>query len=312
MNIKINKPSTLLMTSILCTTLTACGGGGGDTITIPAGFTVDRSNYESVFKSAVTGTTKLASELMFAGVETSRLVLLGSTASEFTYACDNEQGRLNLTKIDDDTNEWVFDDCHIEEFTPGTRHDGIATVKTMMNSGDASVLGSYNDDWSATQTIFYDDYTLTSPITGGASNTSNGTVTLGSSNDATKGLYRSIMSSLDLSFDAIDTSGTATSYDFSKIYYDVLEVDSDDSLHVDIEYVANISGLGEIALDTGSALKFDDAGALVSGEGIIQAEGSSAKMVATGNDGIDISFDPGNTGAFFSGVSTTWSAIGGN
>lgn len=334
MNIQLKLPYKILSTSILCSVLTACGGGGSDGsiddgivddgTNNPSGVsagTIDSSNYLSVFQTGVTGSAKLLQKVMFTGddIDPEILMILNSTATSRTYACNNTGGTILVEEVDSETQAWSFNNCHITSYTPDTRYDGTATVVTTMSTGLVDDLGSYLHDWSAIQTLAFNNYTETSPITGGSSSTSNGIVILGSSNDLIAQSYHSSLStSTSFSIDAIDASGVATSYNFSDIFYSLFEDTSDDTVISDLEYTANISGIGDIEVTTNTPLPvigtlwFDADGILTSGAGVVTTASSTAKMVSTaGYDSVEITLDPENDGSFEAPILTTWTALGG-
>ncbi|MGB1309777.1 MAG: hypothetical protein ACPG47_01135 [Leucothrix sp.] len=310
MNFKKQSSYKLLLAGITCVTLTACGGSD-ETVIQPTGLIVDSSNYQSAFRTGVAGTTKLSLKLMFAGndIDPDDLTLQSSTATSKNYACDNVGGTIEITQLNSDTQEWVFNNCHTTE-TPTNRYHGTTTMKTVVNSGMAANVGSYLHDWNITQTIALNNFSQTSPITNGENSTANGTIEMTSSNSLTNNRFSTTMTSNDLSFAVVDASSATTNYDFSDMFYSLDEdTTAAEKVTSDIEFVGNISGLGEVSLDTNPALVFDSNGKLESGAGTVKVGQSAGKLVGTGNDGVAISLDPENDGTFEAAISTTWSAI---
>ena len=318
MNNRIKTSSKLIMASILSTILVACGSGGGtDTgatnTTGLNGIVINNSNYESAFKTGVTGSFNLALNLMFSGddIETDNLVLSSFTSTTRNYDCYNQGGTMQKTELGNNTTELVFDDCLITEFGSSSHHQGITTIKTVLNSGDGNNLDSYLHNWDITQTVTFNDYTETSPAVNGTSVRANGGMILESSNNLEDEVNRTAMRSTNLVLDSTDVSDVVTTYAFSDIYYDLQEDIVDDSLQSEFDFTANITGLGDVDMVTNPVLQFDDVGTLLSGSGFVTTGNSVGRMVATGNDNIEISLDPENDGTYESPILTTWSAIGG-
>lgn len=319
MNNKIKTSYKLLLTTVILSTLTACGSGGGaDTSVVTGtpslnGIVVNNSNYESAFRTGVTGSFKLALQLMFAGnkINTSRLILSSNTTSTFSYACDNQGGTFQVTDLGNNTEEWVFSDCEIAEVSPATHYQGIFTIEHITNSGEEADVGSQLHNWNVTQNIVYNDFIQTYPSVNGPSSRANGNVVLDSSNNLTSRVNRTAMRSSNLTIDSTSVADVTTTYAFSDIYYDLQDNLDTDYLQSDIDFTANITGIGDAELMTSSPLQFDDVGVLLSGTGIVDTGSSKARMVATGGDNVEISLDPENDGTYESPISTTWSAIGG-
>ena len=119
------------------------------------------------------------------------------------------------------------------------------------------------------------------------------------------------MRSSNLTFDSTSVADVTSVYAFSDLYYDLQENIDTEYLQSDIDFTANITGIGDAELITTTPLQFNETGVLLSGTGIVNTGNSNARMVATGNDNIEISLDPENDGSYESPISTTWSAIGG-
>jgi len=170
-------PSKLLLSAVILSTLTACGSGGSGTTTpTPTGLNgivINNSNYQSAFQTGVTGSFKLALQLMFAGsnIDTSRLILSSNTTSTLNYACDNQGGTLQVTDLGNNTEEWVFSDCEIADVSPSTHFQGIATIESILNSGDENNVGSYLHNWDLTQNIAFSNFIQTYPSVNGPSST---------------------------------------------------------------------------------------------------------------------------------------------
>ena len=314
---RIKTSSKLLLSAVILSTLTACGSGGSGTTTpTPTGLNgivINNSNYQSAFQTGVTGSFKLALQLMFAGsnIDTSRLILSSNTTSTLSYACDNQGGTLQVTNLGNNTEEWVFSDCEIADVSPSTHFQGIATIESILNSGDENNVGSYLHNWDLTQNIAFSNFIQTYPSVNGPSSRANGNIVLDSSNNLTSRINRSAMRSSNLTFDSTSVADVTSVYAFSDIYYDLQENIDTEYLQSDIDFTANITGIGDAELITTTPLQFNETGVLLSGTGIVNTGNSSARMVATGNDNVEISLDPENDGSYESPISTTWSAIGG-
>lgn len=319
MNIKKNNASKLIFSGMLCTFLVACGsskeeiiqGVVEDTLN---GITLNAGNYQEVMQTGVIDSAKLAAGVMFAGneVDTSLMTIQSATASSYIYNCDNTSGKLTVTKIDDTTEQWDFENCHITSYDPDSMYDGSALITSDILTGDFDDIGSYDHDWSVSQTVTLSNFTQTSPINGGDANTSNGTYTLDSSNSLTTELNVSTMSSTSLIIDSMDsTTFETTTYTFSDLYYDIREDIIDESIQSDIDFTAEITDIGDIQVTTDPALVYDTNSVLQSGTLTATTGNSSAKMTATGNDNVTISVDTNNDGDFEFNVNTTWSIVGG-
>jgi hypothetical protein len=319
MNFKIKKSYKLFLAGLLCTTLTACGGGGGSDPVISNnnnglnGVVINNSNYESVFRTGVTGSLKLTLQLIFAfdNIDTSRLILLPSSSSNTTaYQCDNPSGTLQVTDLGSNTKEWAFDDCQILDIATGTHYQGIATIETVLNSGLASQVGFEEFDWSQTQYFAFSNFIQTYPVINGPSRRANGNTIIETTNDTAQDLNRTTaMRSTNLQFDEIAVSEAVTNYTFSDFYYNLQEDTADEDLRSTMDFTANITGIGDIDVITNPMLQFDDIGTLLSGTGFVTTGNSVARMVATGGDDIEISLDPENDGVYESPISTTWATI---
>lgn len=313
----IKTPYKLLLSSILCATLAACGSGGGsDTSAISSGglngIVITSNNYQSAFRTGVTGSFKLALKLMFAGsiVDTSRLILSSNIANTLTYACDNQSsGTLQVTDLGNNTKEWVFDDCQVGDNATGTHYQGIAVVETIVNSGNESNIGSNLDDWNITQYLAFSNFIQTYPVVNGSSSRANGNIVLETYNDVVADVNSSTMRSTNLMLDSTNVSDVTTNYSFSDIFYDLKEDLSDESLQSNIDFTANITGIGDIELMTNPVLQFDNEGTLLSGTGYVTTGNSKAQMSATGNDTVSIALDADNDGMYETSIPTTWCVL---
>ena len=312
-----NNAFKLLFSSMLCASLVACGSSKEEIIEgviedTLNGAVINASNYQDIMQNGVINSAKLAAGLMFAGneIDTSLMTVSAETASSFTYDCDNLDGTVTVTTIDATTERWDFDDCHITGYEPDSRYDGSTTINSVIHSGDYSDIGSYDTDWSVSQTVTLDNFTQTSPIDGGDTNTSHGSFNLDTSNDLTTELNISTMSSTNLVIDSVSaTSGETTTYDFSDIYYDLQEDIIDESLKSDLDFTADITNIGDLQMTTEPALAYDTDDLLQSGTITVTTGNSSAKMVAIGGNDVEISLDPNNDGYYDYTVSSTWAVI---
>ena len=317
MNINKNNAFKLIFSSMLCASLAACGSSKEEIIEEVIedtlnGVTINASNYQEVMQKGIIDSAKITAQLMFAGneIDTSLMTISGTTESSFIYDCDNIGGELEVTTIDANTEQWDFDDCHITGYEPDSRYDGSVTINSTINSGDISDIGSYDTDWSVSQAVSMINFTQTSPIDGGDANTSNGSFNLDTSNNLLDELNISTMSSTSLIIDSVDaSSGATTSYVFSDLYYDLREDIIDESLRSDLDFTADITNIGDLQMTTDPALVYDTNEVLQSGTVTVTTGNSSARMVATGDNNIEISLDIDNDGNYDVNVPTTWTNI---
>lgn len=317
MNINKNNTSRLIFSSMLCASLVACGSSKEEIIQEVVedtldGITLNAGNFQEVIETGVIGSAKLAAGVMFAGneIDTSLMTIRSSTESSFTYNCDNTSGTLTVTKIDDTTEQWDFSNCHITSYEPDSSYDGSALIDSDIITGDFDDIGDYAYDWSVSQAVTLTNFTQTSPIDGGDAVTSNGSYILDSSNDLTTELNISTMSSTSLIIDSMDsTTLETTTYTFSDIYFDIREDIIDESLQSDLDFTADITGIGDLEITTDPALVYDTDSVLQSGTMTASTGNSSARMVASGDDDVTISIDTDNDGNFEFNVDTTWSVV---
>lgn len=313
MKININNTNKLLLSSALCTTLVACGGSTEQIIEDALnGLSLNSSNYQSFVQTGVGGSATIVSQLLFATneIDTSELIVSSYTDNSYTYNCHNQGGTFVKTTIDDDTLKMDFSNCHITDYEPDSKYDGSMTISTVVNSGSLSEVGDSDYDWDITQTINLDNFVQTSPIDGGDSNTYNGDTTIDTSNDSADNLNVITMSSTNLLVDSIDASSSSvTSYSFSDLFIERKEDTSDESSVADLDFTAEISDIGDIQVTTDTALVTDSSGLLQSGDLVTTTGNSSIKMVAIGNDNVELSLDYDNDGSYDGSVSTTWASV---
>lgn len=317
MNINKNNAFKLIFSSMLCTSLVACGSSKEEIIEDVIedtlnGAVINASNYQDIMQNGIINSAKITAGLMFAGneIDTSVMVVSDSTENSFTYDCDNPNGTLIVTKINETTEQWYFDNCHITGYEPDSSYNGSVIINSVIHSGAYSDIGSYDADWRISQTVTLNNFTQISPINSGDINTSNGGFTLDTSNDLTTELNISTMSSTDLVIDSVDaTSGVATTYDFSNIYYDLQEDIFDKSLKTDLDFIAEITDIGDLQMTTDPELVYDTNEILQSGTITITTGNSSAKMVALGNNSVEISLDANNDGYYEINVPSNWTNL---
>lgn len=313
----INKQSSykLLLTGLLGTSLAACGGSSKTVEDLIEGLVVDSSNYEEVFQTGLVGSAQLIGQLLYAGneVDLEQMTVLEESENSAKIACDNVGGTLLITQVDSDTRSLDFDDCNITYSEPSVKYDGKATVSTVVNSGSLDDLGSYDTNWSATQTVLVENLSQTSPIVGGDTNTSSGNLIINASNDTSTGLNSIKMTSSDLIIDSKDAdSGEVKSYAFSDLSYDIQENTTSEMYSTDLDFTADITDIGYLQLTTTDALTFNSAEVLQSGAVTVSTGSSAVKAVAQGSDVIEVSLDTDNDGDFEFSTSTTWSSIAGD
>ena len=313
MNTNKNNSFKLICSGMLCASLVACGSSKEEIIedTLNGAF-INASNYQDIIQDGIINSSKLAAGLMFAGneIDTSVMVVSASTENSFTYDCDNLDGTVTVTKIDETTEQWDFDDCHITGYEPDSSYNGSTTINSVIHSGAYSDIGSYDADWSVSQTITLNNFTQISPINSGDIHTSNGGFTLDTSNNLSDELNISTMSSTNLVIDSVDaTSGVTTTYDFSDIYYDLQEDIIDESLKTDLDFIAEITDIGDLQMTTDPELVYDTNEILQSGTITITTGNSSAKMVALGDNSVEVSLDANNDGYYEINVPSTWTNL---
>lgn len=315
MTMLYKKPSQLLLPGILATTLVACGGGGGNEVATESplnGIAISATNYQGVLQNGILGSAKAVTNLMYAGneIDLSNLSTTASTSNSITYACDNNSGTLRRITLNSNTHQWVFNNCHITNSQPSTRYDGTMVTNTVMNSGTLSDVGDLSKDWDTSQVVTLTNFTQQSPINGGDRLTSNGIINVDTSNNLSLDLNRITLSSTSLIIDSInESSAQATSYAFSNLYYDLQEDIVDKSAQNDLDFTAKITDIGDLKLTTGPQLVYDRNELLQSGTVTATTGNSTARLVAIGNDSVEISLDSNNDGVYEITVPSNWSTL---
>lgn len=309
MTINIHRTPKLIFAGMLCASLTACGSSKEEIIEEVVEDAINAGNYQEILSTGVLETAKLAAGVMFAGneIDTSIMTLDSATESSNVYRCSNTDGLLEVTLIDDTTEQWDFDNCHITYYDSDSAYDGRVLIDSEIISGDYEDIGDYNANWSVSQYVTFTNFTQTSPIDGGKANTSNGSIILDSSNSLDTELNIATMSSTNLIIDSADTTTLdTTTYTFSDLYYDLREDIIDESLDADLDFTAEVSGIGEIQVITDPILEYDTDGLLQDGMMTVLSGNSALSMVATGNDTVDISLDANNDGTYEFTISQDW------
>lgn len=295
---------TSLMIGVLSLGLTACGSSSDNDDTDTGGLngiTIDANNAELVLQTGLLGAADSATNIMFAAneIDTSRLAVLEFTEDSFTYGCDNADGTLVLTTLSSDTQRWDFSNCHITEYDPDSSYDGRMTTSTTVNSGTTPVFVDYSTDWDISQAVTFENFAQRSPIDGGDTLTANGSANLDSSNNVALALNRNTMSSTNLTIDNSDAdSGAVTTYTFSDIYFDFQEDTDNGSQKNDLDFTADITGIGDLQLTTDPELIYDENEDLQAGAMVATTGNSSIKITATGNDVVTVDLDVNNDGNY--------------
>ena len=319
----INKKlASLTLSSIVCASLTACGGGSSNNDTSGINFNggveeiigiaISQSNAEEVIANGIASPIKLTSDLLYFGneLDIDSLEIDSSTDNSATYNCGPEtsDGTVTITEVGETTTTSSslvvnYDNCIQDD----VHFHGEAAIQLTMQSGTLADYGSYDDNWSATQNSSLTNLERTAPVSNGTTNLINGDITIESSNIASTQVFQDHLTSSNLSYDVTASDASVSTYDFSNLSFVSTEDGVNNTSVLAINFIADHSDIGEMQMVTDTALTLESS-VLQSGEVVFTTGTSSLLLEAVGNDNIDVSLDlDGNSTYDVTLSSTTWS-----
>jgi hypothetical protein len=315
---------SLTLSSIVCASLTACGGGSSsDTSGVNfnggvddiIGIAITSSNADEIISSGIGDPVKLTSDLVFLNdaLNTDGLSIDSFTENSVTYECDTS-GLMTVTGLGDTTTtsaSYAYNYNNCEQY--GVHYHGDIVVTDNVQEGTLASIWSNDEDWSVIQTSELTDFERTAPVSNGTTNKINGEMIIESSYIESTQVSQSHLTSSSLFYDVISSDASESSYDFSNLSYISIEDDVNNTATLSIDFIANHASdgvsIGEMQMATDTALTLESS-VLQSGEVVFTTGVSSLLLEAVGNDNIDVALDlDGNSTYDVTLSSTTWSSF---
>jgi hypothetical protein len=318
---------SLTLSSIVCASLTACGGGSSsDTSGVNfnggvddiIGIAITASNADEVLNSGIADPIKLTADLLNFGneLDIGALEVNSSTDNSVTYNCGSTvaDGTVTITEVGVTTSTSTSLIVNYENCIQYDVHfNGEAEVQTTMQSGTLADFGSYDSNWSAKQSSSLTNLERTAPVSNGTTNLINGDMVVESSFISSTQVYQDHLTSSNMAFDVIASDASESSYDFRNLSFITTEDDINNTATLSIDFIANHASdgvsIGEMQMATDTALTLESS-VLQSGEVVFTTGVSSLLLEAVGNDNIDVALDlDGNSTYDVTLSSTTWSSF---